>query len=149
MLRYYGFSALEILDEKHQSLNPYIDPKCNWALNHLELFPVDVNKADYESLLRVPGIGPTSAKRIITARRTTRLSFDDLKKLGVVLKRAEYFITYRGKTTLGVKISQDSILRSLMSDKELSLLSLNGYKQLSFFDGDIEGVVKKCLTGKT
>ncbi len=96
MLRFYGFKANELLDEEHQSFNPYLDPKCNWALNHRELFPVDVNRASYQELLRVPGIGVTSAKRILTARRTSSLDLAGLKKLGVVLKRAQYFITCSG-----------------------------------------------------
>lgn len=139
LLRFYGFSAKELLDEKNQSFNPYIDPKCNWALNHMEQFPVDVNLASYNDLLRVPGIGVNSAKRIITARRSVKLDFNGLKKLGVVLKRAQYFITCSGKIIYGLKTTQDSVLRSLLSEKTLSMYRHNTLpepeaKQLSFFD---------------
>ena len=96
LLRFYGFQASELLDEAHPNFDPQLDPKCSWAVTHLEQFPVEVMRADYETLLRVPGVGPTSAKRIVSARRTAHLRFEDLKKLGVVLKRAQYFITCRG-----------------------------------------------------
>ena len=96
LLRFYGFDAGELLDDTHPDLDPYLDPKCSWALNHLELFPVDVNRCEYEMLLRVPGIGVKSALRIRLARRTARLRLEDLKKLGVVLKRAQFFIVCDG-----------------------------------------------------
>ena len=95
--RFYEFPASEILDEKNPNFNPFIDPKCNWALNHMGNFPLEVNRASYEELLRVPGIGVQSARRILIARRTASLTFEGLKKLGVVLKRARYFITCKGK----------------------------------------------------
>ena len=91
LLRFYGFAANELLDQQHQDFNPFLDPKCTWALNHMEFFPVDVNRASYRDLLRVPGIGVTSAKRILTARRTTTLTFNGLKSLGVVLSAASFF----------------------------------------------------------
>ncbi|OQB14534.1 MAG: hypothetical protein BWY15_01043 [Firmicutes bacterium ADurb.Bin193] len=146
LIRFYGFSAGEILDQSHQTLNPYVDPKCNWALNHLELFPIEVNKAGYDELLRVPGIGVTGARRIMTARRASSLDFDGLKKTGIVLKRAKYFITCRGKIAEGVKITQDEILRALMSERELGMLSPK-WEQLSVFDREnlIEEEMKKCL----
>ena len=93
LLRYYGFKAEELLDDTHPNFNHLLDPKCEWALRHLEYFPVDINKADFYTLLRIPGIGVTSAKRIIRARRNFKLNFENLKGLGVVLKRAIYFIT--------------------------------------------------------
>lgn len=137
LLRFYGFAANELLDQEHQSFNPYVDPKCNWALNHMDFFPVDVNRAPYDDLLRVPGIGVTSAMRIVAARRTTALQFDGLKKLGVVLKRAQYFITCSGKTAEGKKNTQTAMLRSLLSEKTLDLyhshFSLPN-QQLSLFD---------------
>jgi putative DNA modification/repair radical SAM protein len=122
LLRFYGFAANELLDKNNQTFNPYIDPKCNWALNHREFFPVNINRAPYSDLLRVPGIGVNSAMRIVTARRTATLSFNDLKKLGVVLKRAQYFITCGGKAAAGLKISQDAVLRSLLSEKTLAMV---------------------------
>jgi predicted DNA-binding helix-hairpin-helix protein len=155
LLRFYGFSASELLDEHHQSFNPYLDPKCNWALNHMELFPLEVNRAPYEDLVRVPGIGVTSARRIVSSRRVGALNFDGLKKLGVVLKRAQYFITCQGKTAQGLKIKEDEVLRSLMSQKALSLYSREFSlqpqpEQLSLFDEPIflEEDICKCLTGQ-
>lgn len=97
LLRFYGFASHEILDEQHPHLDTEVDPKSGWALRHLHLFPVEVNRADYEELLRVPGIGVRTAQRIIRARRQGHLTCDDLKKLGVVLTRARYFLTARGK----------------------------------------------------
>lgn len=97
LLRYYGFSAAELLNREAPNLESDLDPKTGWALRHLELFPVEVNRADYEVLLRVPGIGVRSAQRIVRARRQGHLAMDDLAKLGVVMKRARYFITARGR----------------------------------------------------
>lgn len=96
LLRFYQFRADEILDENNQNFNPYLDPKCNWAIQHYGLFPVDVNRAPFEMLLRVPGVGPKSARRIWNARKQAALGLDELKRMGVVLKRAQYFITCRG-----------------------------------------------------
>lgn len=117
LLRKYGFDADELLDEQHPNFNPYLDPKCNWALNHLDCFPVEANTAPYEMLLRVPGIGEKSARRILIARRTGKLDFDGLKRIGVVLKRAQYFLTCRGKAVEGLKMSPDAILRALLSQQ--------------------------------
>ena len=96
LLRFYQFKADEILDADHPNFNPYLDPKCNWAVQHYGLFPVDVNRAPFEMLLRVPGIGPKSARRIWHARKQASLGLDELRRMGVVLKRAQYFITCRG-----------------------------------------------------
>ncbi|MCG9968922.1 putative DNA modification/repair radical SAM protein [Pelotomaculum terephthalicicum JT] len=155
LLRFYGFTARELLDEQHQSFNPYLDPKCHWALNHMELFPVDVNRAAYNDLLRVPGIGVTSVKRIITARRTTTLNFDALRKLGVVLKRAQYFITCGGKTADGMIITRDAVLRALLSEKAWAMYNERfplhpEAEQLSLFDepSSCQEDVQKCLTGQ-
>ena len=139
LLRFYGFAAHELLDQEHQSFNPYVDPKGNWAINHMEFFPMNVNRAPYSDLLRVPGIGINSAKRIIIARRTTTLNFEGLKKLGVVLKRAQYFITCGGKIPSGLKITQDTVIRALLSEKALGLYQQHfplqlGSEQLSLFE---------------
>jgi putative DNA modification/repair radical SAM protein len=107
LLRYYGFSALELLDEGRPNLDPDLDPKCGWALRHLELFPVEINRADYELLLRVPGIGVRSARRIVMARRQGHLGIDDLARLGVVMKRARYFVTARGRYGGGCAMDGD------------------------------------------
>lgn len=136
LLRFYGFEAKELLSDKNPNFNVLVDPKCNWALEHLELFPVEVNHADYYTLLRVPGIGYKSASRIVKARRMGALDFSDLKKVGVVLKRALYFITCNGKMMYPTKIEQDYILRNLLSVGEKVPISVRemSYKQLSLFD---------------
>lgn len=113
LLRYYKFEANELLNEKNPNFNIFLDPKCNWALNHLEYFPVEVNRASYDVLLRVPGIGYKSAGRIVKARRFGSLGFEDLRKMGVVLKRALYFITCSGKMMYKTKIEEDYITRNL------------------------------------
>ncbi|WP_455581386.1 putative DNA modification/repair radical SAM protein [Dysosmobacter sp.] len=133
LLRFYGFRAEELLDAQHPDFNPLVDPKCSWALAHLSFFPVEVNRADYESLLRVPGIGVTSAKRILSARRSGRLRMEDLKKLGVVMKRAQYFLTASGKRAEGLHFTSDSLLRNLIA-AERPLLPQPAMAQLSLFD---------------
>ena len=115
------------------SFNPLVDPKCSWALNHPEFFPVEVNRADYEALLRVPGIGVTSARRILVARRCAPLTFAGLKKLGVVLKRAQYFLTCGGKYLEGLRVSPDGVLRHLVA-QERPMLAQGAPEQLSLFE---------------
>ena len=115
LLRFYGFTADELLDDAHPNFDLQLDPKCVWALNHPERFPVEVNTADYEMLLRVPGIGAVSARRIVAVRRWGRLDFDALKKLRVVLKRAQYFITCSGKGAEGLRCSTASARRALLA----------------------------------
>lgn len=136
LLRYYHFKADELLSEANPNFNVLFDPKCNWALQHLEIFPVEINKADYKILLRVPGIGYKSASRIVKARRLGTLDFADLKKMGVVLKRALYFITCNGKMMYPVKIEEDYITRNLLSagEKLPKEVTNMGYRQLSLFD---------------
>ena len=116
--------------------NPLIDPKCNWALNNMHLFPVEVNSAPYEMLLRVPGIGVTGAKRILKARKMAYLDFDGLKKLGIVLKRAQYFITCKGKAAAYIKIDKEYAGRMLAMDsaKDNFKVTSDEISQLSFFD---------------
>ena len=97
LLRFYGFRADELLDDQHPNFDPMLDPKCYWAITHPEQFPVEIMTADLGRLLRVPGIGPTGARRILSARRTGLLHFDDLKKMGIVLKRAQFFILCGGR----------------------------------------------------
>ena len=134
LLRYYGFEAKELLSEKHPNFNVFLDPKCDWALSHMENFPVEINQAPYETLLRVPGIGVKSAQRIVKARRFSSLGFEDLKKIGVVLKRAVYFITCRGKTQYPLKVDEDFILRNLLHQQDQGLAQVGTYRQLSLFD---------------
>lgn len=133
LLRFYGFQASELLDDAHPDFDPRLDPKCNWALRHLEQFPVDVMRADIETLLRVPGIGPVSARRIVSARRCGALRFDDLKKLGVVLKRAQYFITCGGKLPEGLRFSAATLPLQL-ERLERGTLPAEQAEQLSLFD---------------
>ena len=133
LLRFYGFRAEELLDERVPDFNPLVDPKCSWALAHLDFYPVEVNTADYETLLRVPGIGVLSAKRILVSRRGGRLIIDDLRKLGVVMKRAQYFLTASGRVAEGLRFSQDSLLRNLIA-LEQPLLPQPEMSQLSLFD---------------
>ncbi len=133
LLRFYGFRAEELLDEAHPNFNTLIDPKCSWAISHMELFPVEVMHADYETLLRVPGIGPTSAKRILSARRIGTLRFDDLQKLGVVLKRAQYFITCGGRMREGLRFTATTLVRQLEVTEQRELPGAQ-LQQLSLFD---------------
>lgn len=134
LLRFYGFQANELLDEAVPNFNPLLDPKCSWAVNHREQFPVEINRAPYETLLRVPGIGVRSAQRIVKARRAGTLDFQALKKLGVVLKRAQFFITCKGKPLEGLKVSEHTLLRSLMSGQQLAPFQPPQYEQMTLFE---------------
>ena len=133
LLRFYGFRAEELLDEAHPDFDPLVDPKCSWAIGHMDYFPVEVMHADYETLLRVPGIGPVSARRIVSARRSSTLRYEDLKKLGVVLKRAQYFITCGGRVRKGLQFSSDTIVRQLEAVERGDLPTAQ-LQQLSLFD---------------
>ena len=138
LLRYYGFEAGELLSEKRPFFNTYLDPKCDWALGHMEEFPVEINTADYNTLLRVPGIGMKSAGRIIGARKTGKVDFEMLKAMGVVMKRAVYFITCNGRMMYDfLKVDEDYITRSILSDEKDVLNGFGEsvtYKQLTLFD---------------
>ena len=141
LLRYYHFQADELLSADRPDFNIYLDPKCDWALRHLEQFPVEINRAPYRMLLRVPGIGYLSARRIIAARHSNRLDFSDLKKIGVVLKRAIYFITCNGHTMYPIRMDKDYITRQLLSDQTQIPKEIRnaGYEQLSLFDTGFSG----------
>ncbi len=137
LLRYYGFETKELLSEDKPDFNVFLDPKCDWALRHLDLFPVEIMRADYQTLLRVPGIGYKSAQRIVRARRLGSLDYESLKKMGVVLKRAIYFITCRGKQMYPMKLEEDYILRNILDGKERLQAGIPQdvtYQQLSLFD---------------
>lgn len=136
LLRFYHFEVSELLSENRPNFNIYLDPKCDWALRHLELFPVEINRAGYKTLLRVPGIGYKSAQRIMNARREHVLDFADLKRIGVVLKRALYFITCSGHMMYNTKLEEDYICRNLMADRTQIPREIreSGYQQLSLFD---------------
>ena len=128
LLRYYHFSARELLTEDEPNFDPYLDPKCTWAVRHPEFFPVEVNTAGRAELLRVPGIGPKSALRIVEARRVQSLGMAELKRIGVVLKRAQYFITCKGKAA--ARGSRAEIAGALLDPKAFSV----GMQQLSLDD---------------
>jgi putative DNA modification/repair radical SAM protein len=137
LLRFYGFQTKELLDELHPNFNVLLDPKCDWALRHLELFPVEINKADYYTLLRVPGIGTNSAQRIIMARKSAVLDYNDLKRMGIVLKRAIYFITCNGRMMYPIKVEENFITRQLVALKDQVPIGIDKditYQQLSLFD---------------
>ena len=128
LLRFYGFKANELLDERNPNFDIDLDPKAFWALNNLEKFPVEVNSASYEVLLRVPGIGVKSALKIVRARRLCNLSYDNLKKLGLVLKRARYFITCSGKF-----YGDSSMERGMIKNHLLDHESFGKPEQLTLF----------------
>lgn len=142
LLRFYNFTADELLDDANPNFNNFIDPKCDWALRHKELFPVEINTASYYMLLRIPGIGVRSAKKIMYARRVTTLSFEDLKKMRVSMKRAKYFVTCKGKTYNNLWLREELITPSLLSDR-----SDYGQTELFPLTPSKEDYVK-CLTGE-
>lgn len=133
LLRYYGFKADELLKNENDNFDLNFDPKTHWALSNLNDFPIEINKASYEKLLRIPGIGVTSAKKILKIRRVHNLTFDDLRKLRVVLKRAKYFITCNGKYHGDVLFDNIQIKNKLLKDSIPKGLNINP-NQLSFFD---------------
>ena len=117
LLRFYDFKAGEILDEKNPFIDPFLDPKANWAVQNWHLFPMEINRASYKDLLRIPGIGVTSAKRIVMARKYSIIKYEHLKKLGVVIKRAKYFITVNGEF-LGFRKESPELIRNALIEKE-------------------------------
>ncbi|MCF0148351.1 MAG: putative DNA modification/repair radical SAM protein [Clostridium sp.] len=133
LLRFYGFKAEELLKDENENFDLNFDPKTSWALNNIDNFPMEINKVSYDELLRIPGIGVRSAKKIIIARKVHSLSFEDLKKIGVVLKRAKYFITCRGKYYGNVSFNDENIrTRLLYMDKPK--IDAENSEQISFFD---------------
>ena len=120
LLRFYDFRADEILNEKDPFVDPLLDPKTNWAIKNSHFFPIEINKASYKELLRVPGIGVTSAKRIVMTRKYSTIRYEHLKKLGIVIKRAKYFITVNGEF-LGFKKENPELIRNALMEKEKML----------------------------
>ena len=117
LLRFYDFKANEILNEKNPFIDPHLDPKTNWAIQNWHFFPIEINKASYKELLRVPGIGVTSVKRIVMTRKYSTIRYEHLKKLGIVIKRAKYFITVNGEF-LGFKNENPDLVRNALIEKE-------------------------------
>ncbi len=147
LLRFYQFKADEILDDENPNFNPLLDPKCNWAIHHMEQFPVEVNRAPYEMLLRVPGIGVKSALRIVKARRYAILDLDALKKLGIVLKRARFFITCNGKHASLLRTDNPAVIAGAICERGYSERELAAPEQMSLFAPTGEDKVK-CLSGQ-
>lgn len=142
LMRFYGFQAEELLTPDRPNLDPMLDPKCQWALDHLERFPVEVNTAPQETLLRVPGIGVKSAWRILQNRRLGPLDFAGLGRIGVVMKRAMFFITCRGRMMPGVRMEPRFIYPALTGGRPP-----RPYQQISLFDPTPEDQLQ-CLTGQ-
>ncbi len=138
LMRQYGFQAGELLSRERPNFRHEIDPKCDWALRNLGDFPMEVETAPYDKLLRVPGIGPKSAERIVRARRYGHLDYQSLKKMGVVLKRAHYFITCGGKMMFHTPIEEKYIFNQLTSDEYKDNWQIahsnEHYEQMSVFD---------------
>lgn len=137
LLRFYGFKADELLNEANPNFDERLDPKCFWAITHLQDFPVEINTASYDVLLRVPGIGPKSVQRIVNARRYSSINFDMLKKMGVVLKRAVYFITCNGKQMYNIPIERKYITNALAGEEYADNVriadSRNTFRQMNLF----------------
>lgn len=133
LVRVYGFKSSELLNANNPNFDINFDPKTTYALNNFDLFPVEINKASYEMLIRIPGIGIKGAQKIISSRRISNLTFSDLKKLGIVLKRAQYFITCNGKYYGAVEFDDQKIKKALTPRFDLNLVD-EDIEQLSFFD---------------
>ena len=128
LLRFYGFTVSELFNKDNENLDPDLDPKVTWALRNLEQFPVEINKASYEELMRIPGIGHITARRIIRQRRFAAVRFDDLKRMGAVMKRAKYFVLCCGRY-YGDRSFEPETIRN-------SLLQMEGGLQMSLFDNN-------------
>ena len=132
LLRYYNFKVSDILDSNNPNFNLLVDPKADWALKHLEEFPKEINKCSYNDLLKIPGIGVTSAKRILVSRKYFTINFSDLKKMGIVLKRAKYFITCNGKYFINKEYFKKNFIEANLVLEDKSLKEINR-EQLSLF----------------
>lgn len=143
LLRFYKFRADELLNSEHENFSNIVDPKCEWALRHMELFPIEINTAPYEMIMRIPGIGIRSAQKIVRCRTTHSLTFDDLRKMRISLKRAKYFCTCNGKTFNNLWLRQELITPLILSDNNVA-----GYGQISLLDEPTKEDCIKCLTGE-
>lgn len=142
LIRLYGFKAKEILNDKNPNLDVNFDPKTNWALNNMHLFPVEINRAPYEMLIKVPGIGLKGARKIVSARRISNLGYNDLKKLGITLKRAQYFILCKGKYYGAISMDEEKIKMALKPTIDFNETSNYQYEQLNFFN-QLESITSK------
>jgi len=140
LLRFYGFRVNELLDDSEPDLDPDVDPKVTWALRHLDQFPVEINKAPMDMLLRIPGVGNVSARRILRQRRVRAVRYEDLKKMGVVLKRAKHFLTCSGKY-YGEKNFLPEVIKG-------HLLELDDGVQMSLFDQNGSGLLAGNMKGE-
>lgn len=136
LLRFYGFSSEDLLNEKNPNFDTHLDPKTDWAIRNIDKFPIEINKASTMELMKIPGIGVRSVRKIASARRVRSLDFDDLKKLGVVLKRAQYFITCKGKYYGSVSFNDQLIKETLINNVNSKFIynskPASNYEQLSF-----------------
>ena len=132
LMRYYSFSPDELVSPEAPWLDLDLDPKLAWALRNIGSFPLEVNEAPMEALLRVPGVGPVGARRIVAARRTQRLGFDDLKRMRISLKRARFFLTCNGRHDAGVVLDEELIRRKVVEDARQSAYN----KTRTAFEGE-------------
>jgi len=141
LLRFYGFTSDEILDESNPNLDPDLDPKISWALRNIDKFPIEVNKATMDEILRIPGIGTVSALRIVRQRKVAAVKYEDLKKMGVVLKRAKYFLTCMGKYYGDKDLIPEYIKGKVLESEKIrqSLLPMHDEEQISMFQGATYG----------
>ncbi len=148
LLRFYGFKVGDLLNEEHNNFNLSIDPKADWALYNLHLFPMEINSCSYEDLIKIPGIGLISAKKIVIARKYSKLTFQDLKKMGVSIKRAKYFIVCNGKYFASNEMFDKKIItNSLIYEENRALIVKSNNIQLSLFENNIKEKIK-CITGE-
>lgn len=127
LLRFYGFKSDDLLNEENNNFDLRIDPKTDWAINNIEKFPVEINRASFSTLMKIPGIGRVSARKIVNARKYRRLKYDNLKALNISVKRAKNFITVDGKY-MGLRFKDQTDLKNRMS-----LFDSKSFEQLSFF----------------
>ncbi len=132
LLRFYGYKSYDLLDLKHPNFNVLLDPKADYALRHIDEFPIEINTASYYELLKIPGLGPKSVRKIISSRKVFKIGFNDLKKMGISLKRAKYFILCDGKYFTDFKIFNKKFIEAnLLLEERVSSSSLG--VQLSLF----------------
>ncbi|MDS0528433.1 putative DNA modification/repair radical SAM protein [Clostridium sp. SHJSY1] len=144
LLRVYGFKAAELLNDKNPNFDINFDPKTTYALNNIHLFPIEINKAPYNTLIRIPGIGMRGAQKIVSARKINSLDFFDLKKLGIIIKRAQYFITCKGKYYGSVTFDDERIRKVLTPKFDLNIID-EDVQQLSFFDKNMNNSTSKTI----